>query len=181
MTESQLFYAKCRIFDRQMTKLMKTTKTGAFVIRALNTEPVNITVGNRFGFFIKEAGKARNFHDLNTIIGKGLPYRSVQPLMTFLDLNTQEIANLTGVSQRTISRWADDSIIGVLPSKNLVKVDELVHKGIEVFGSEDSFKSWLQQPNTALGDEKPIDLLPTPYGTELVEDAIEAMEYGNVM
>jgi putative toxin-antitoxin system antitoxin component (TIGR02293 family) len=162
---------------------MKAAKKGkgVFVIRALNAEPVNIAVANRFGFFIKEASRAKSFYDLNTIIGKGLPYRSVQPLMTFLDLTTQEIADLTGVSQRTLSRWDDDSIIGVLPSKNLVKVDALVHKGIEVFGSEDSFKSWLQQPNTALGDVKPIDLLPTPYGTELVDDAMEAMEYGNVM
>jgi putative toxin-antitoxin system antitoxin component (TIGR02293 family) len=160
---------------------MKTAKKGVFVIRALNAEPVNIPVPNRFGFFIKEANRAKNFHDLNTIIGKGLPYRSVKPLILFLDLTTQEVADLTGVSQRTISRLDDDSIMGVLPSKNLVKIDVLVNKGIEVFGSEDSFKSWLQQPNTALGDKKPIDLLPTPYGTELVEDAIEAMEYGNVM
>lgn len=50
---------------------------------------------------------------------------------------------------------------------------------IEVFGSENAFKAWLQQPNIALGDDKPIDLLSTPYGAELVEDALEAMEYGN--
>ena len=161
---------------------MKTkASSGIFKIRVFNSAPVDIAVPGRSGFFINKAIKARNFIDLNKIIGKGLPYRSVKPLMAFLDLNTQKIADLTGVSQRTISRWTADSIIGVLPSKNLLKLDALVQKGIEVFGSEDSFKSWLQQPNMALGDEKPIDLLPTPYGTELVEDAIDAMEYGNVM
>ncbi len=154
---------------------------GTFVIRTNDSEPLKIEVGNTFGFFIKEASHARSFRDLNKIIGRGLPYRSVRLLMNFLDLTTREIADLTGVSQRTITRWNEESIIGVLPSKNLVKVDSLVHRGIEVFGSENAFKKWLQQPNIALGDDKPIDLLSTPYGAELVEDALEAMEYGNVM
>ncbi|CAN5439646.1 hypothetical protein BH09BAC3_BH09BAC3_36100 [soil metagenome] len=152
----------------------------AFVIKN-NDSQINIKVGYAFGFFIKEASHARNLHDLNKIIGRGLPYRSVRHLMEFLDLTTREIADLTGVSQRTISRWDDESLIGPLPSKNLIKVDSVVHSGIEVFGSEASFKSWLEQPNTALGDDKPVDLLTTPYGAELVEDAIEALKYGNVM
>ncbi len=138
-------------------------------------------IDRSYGFFIKEAGKARNLFELNEIISRGLKYKSIQPLVLFLDLSTEAVAELAGVSPRTVSRWADDTLIGALPSKNLVLLDSLVHRGIEVFGSETTFKSWLRQPNNALGDERPIDLLTTPYGAELVEEAVEAMEYGQVM
>ena len=141
-----------------------------------------IAVANPFGYFIKEAAAAETYIDLNRIIGlHGLRYKSVRALMSFLELTTKGIAALTGVSTRTVSRWRDDSTIGVLPSKNLVKVDALVQKGIEVFGSKELFKAWLNQPNIALGDDTPLAMLSTPYGVELVEDAIEAMAHGSVM
>lgn len=141
-----------------------------------------IAVPASFGFFIKEAAAAASYTDLNRVIGvNGLRYKSVRALMSFLELTTKGIALLTGVSSRTVSRWNDDSTIGVLPSKNLVKVDALVQKGIEVFGSKELFKAWLQQSNISLGDETPLALLTTPYGVELVEDAIEAMAQGSVL
>ena len=143
---------------------------------------LSVAVPAPFGFFIKEASKASSYADLNRIIGlEGLRYSSVRALMSFLELTTKGIALLTGVSARTVSRWSDDSTIGVLPSKNLVKVDAVVQKGIEVFGSKDLFKAWLRQPNTALGDDTPLALLGTPYGVEMVEDAIEAMAQGSVL
>jgi len=143
---------------------------------------VAVAVSNPFGFFIREAASAASYTDLNRIIGlNGLRYKSVRALMAFLELTTKGIALLTGVSARTVSRWNDESKIGVLPSKNLVKVDTVVQKGIEVFGSKELFKAWLQQTNTALGDETPLILLTTPYGVELVEDAIEAMAQGSVL
>ena len=101
--------------------------------------------------------------------------------MTYLDLPQEKFASLIGVSARTISRWDDDSMIGVLPSKMLLEVDRLSKKGIDTFGDADLFKGWLQQPNIALGDVAPIDILSEPYGVELVEDALEAMEHGNIM
>ena len=160
--------------------MKKSIKKTAFVVATAHGQ-LNMVVAQPYGFFIKEAGKAKNLFDLNKIIGRGLTYKAVQPLVTFLNLSTEAIAEMAGVSQRTVSRWDDDTVIGVLPSKNLVMVDTLVHRGIDVFGSENAFKDWLQQPNNALGDERPIDLLTTPYGTELVEDAVGAMEYGQVM
>ncbi len=166
---------------KTVKRITQDTKR-VFKIQQHGKQNVEISVESPFGFFIKEAGSASNYRDLNKIIGlKGLRYKSVRPLMKFLDLTSYKIADLTGVSQRTVARWNEDSTIGVLPSKNLVKVDTIVQKGIEVFGSDELFKAWLQQPNSALGDDTPMDLLSTPYGVELVEDALEAMEYGNVM
>jgi putative toxin-antitoxin system antitoxin component (TIGR02293 family) len=163
-------------------KAYQTTDNHPFSVVREGRPALAVVVSSPFGYFIKEAAAAGSYIDLNRIIGlNGLRYKSVRTLMSFLELTTKGIAMLTGVSARTVSRWRDESTIGVLPSKNLVKVDVLVHKGVEVFGSKDLFKAWLHQPNIALGDETPLALLSTPYGVELVEDAIDALAYGSVM
>lgn len=136
----------------------------------------------RQGHFIKEASKARNLVELNEVIGEdGLTLKSVRNLIDFLGLSQEQFAALIGFSTRTISRWADDAHIGVLGSKALIDIDELIGHGIDVVGDQASFKQWLEQPNQALGDNRPMELLAKPYGVALVHDAVEALEYGNVM
>lgn len=135
-----------------------------------------------YGAFITSAKNARNFRDLNKMIGfEGLKLRSVRSLVEYLELQKDKFAALMGVSTRTLARWDSDTPIGPMASKKLLEIDKLTKKGVAVFGNTELFKSWLQQPNIALGGSSPIDLLTEPYGLELVEDAIEAMDYGNVM
>ena len=135
-----------------------------------------------YGAFIATVRRAKNYTDLNELIGtEGFTLKSVKPLVSFLDLSSEKFASLIGVSPRTLSRWDDDSVIGVMASKTLLEVDRLSKKGIDIFGTPELFRSWLQQPNTALGDVPPINIINRPYGVELVEDALEAMEYGNIM
>jgi putative toxin-antitoxin system antitoxin component (TIGR02293 family) len=135
-----------------------------------------------YGTFITNVRSAKNYRDLNELIGKGgLTMKSVKPLVAYLDLPNEKVASLLGVSSRTLSRWGNDSVIGVMASKTLLEVDKLSKKGIVIFGSAELFKTWLQQSNTALGDMAPIELLTAPYGVELVEDALEAMEYGSIL
>ncbi|HEY3403771.1 MAG TPA: antitoxin Xre/MbcA/ParS toxin-binding domain-containing protein [Ohtaekwangia sp.] len=136
----------------------------------------------RQGYFIKEASKARNLVELNEVIGdEGLTLKAVRSLVEFLGYSQDQFASIIGFSTRTVSRWADDAHIGVLGSKALIDMDELIGYGIDVMGDQASFKQWLDQPNQALGDLRPIELLLKPYGVALVHDAVEALEFGNVM
>ncbi|HEV8507812.1 MAG TPA: antitoxin Xre/MbcA/ParS toxin-binding domain-containing protein [Chitinophagaceae bacterium] len=176
--------ALIRIHKKRRGGIVRRNEAGVFaqaVIENPKTGSHPIKFNTHFGFFIHSVRQARNYNDLNKIIAKGLEYKAVRPLLNFLALTSNDIAGLTGVSQRTISRWDDKTILGSLPSKNLVELDTLIQKGINVFGGENEFKHWLNQSNIALGDQKPIDLLSTPYGVVLVEDAVEALEFGNVM
>jgi len=136
----------------------------------------------RQGYFIREASKVRNLVELNDVIGSaGLTLKAVRSLIDYLGLSQDQFASIIGFSTRTVSRWDDEAAIGALGSKALIDIDELIGHGIEVMGDADSFKQWLDQPNQALGDLRPLELLPKPYGVALVHDAIEALEYGNVM
>jgi len=50
--------------------------------------------------------------------------------------------------------------------------------GKEVFNDIANFQSWLSTPSHALGNVKPIELLDTSYGIEIVKSELHAIEYG---
>jgi putative toxin-antitoxin system antitoxin component (TIGR02293 family) len=55
---------------------------------------------------------------------------------------------------------------------------EILMRAISVFGSRTAAERWLAQPPTGLDQRRPIDLLTTPAGAELVEDFLGRIEYG---
>jgi putative toxin-antitoxin system antitoxin component (TIGR02293 family) len=58
------------------------------------------------------------------------------------------------------------------------KFAEILAKAASVLGSQQAAESWLERPATGLDQRRPIDLLATPAGIELVEEFLERMEYG---
>jgi putative toxin-antitoxin system antitoxin component (TIGR02293 family) len=58
------------------------------------------------------------------------------------------------------------------------KFAEILAKATEVLGSQEEAERWLQRPAIGLNQRRPIDLLETPAGLELVEDFLERLEYG---
>lgn len=55
---------------------------------------------------------------------------------------------------------------------------EINNLGISTFGDIDKFKLWLDTPNFSLGNLKPIELLETSYGIELVINELIRINYG---
>ena len=62
-----------------------------------------------------------------------------------------------------------------------LKKGEVIKKGIALFGGDKAFKIWLNTTNTTFGNRTPKKLMRTQRGLELVNEAIEALHYGNVM
>ncbi|RVU33936.1 DUF2384 domain-containing protein [Hwanghaeella grinnelliae] len=55
---------------------------------------------------------------------------------------------------------------------------ELYEKAKEVFQNESKAKEWIVSPALALSGQKPIDLVATEHGAEMVEDVLTRLEYG---
>ena len=47
-----------------------------------------------------------------------------------------------------------------------------------MFGSQEEAEEWLRRPAMGLDQRRPIDLLATPAGVELVEDFLGRLKYG---
>ncbi|WP_430966721.1 antitoxin Xre/MbcA/ParS toxin-binding domain-containing protein [Spongiimicrobium sp. 2-473A-2-J] len=109
-------------------------------------------------------------------------YNQIKPLLNFLGYNQGDSSELLETNASTLSRWknSDKPVdIGKLRSKIVLDIDEIISKGVRVFGNEQLFQDWLNTSNSSLGDVKPVDLLKDIYSIELVEDAIDALSWGS--
>jgi putative toxin-antitoxin system antitoxin component (TIGR02293 family) len=61
---------------------------------------------------------------------------------------------------------------------NLLGGTRILAKATEMFGSQQEAEQWLERPAIGLNRRRPIDLLATPAGVELVEDFLKRLEYG---
>lgn len=109
-------------------------------------------------------------------------YNQISPLLNFLGYSQSDSSELLETNASTLSRWknSDKPVdIGKLRSKIILDIDEIISKGVRVFGSEQLFQEWLNTSNHSLGDIKPVDLLKDVYSIELVDDAIDALSWGS--
>ncbi len=60
-----------------------------------------------------------------------------------------------------------------------IKIKELYKKGIDVFINKENFNSWLERKSFGLGDIKPISLLNTSTGIDLVFEELVRIEFGD--
>ncbi len=106
-------------------------------------------------------------------------YNDILPLINFLGFRQKDLADFLHVDASTITRWKkNETEIGILRAKIILDIDEIIAKGVRIFGSEADFKDWLISLNYALGNQRPLDLFKDPYGTESVDEALEAISWG---
>ncbi|AJD46263.1 DUF2384 domain-containing protein [Rhizobium sp. SEMIA 4085] len=120
--------------------------------------------------------------DAHELLLHGLPTSAVDHLIGQLVFigKTQSLEKAVGMSLRTWQRRKD------APSKPLSqeqsgrawKFAEILAKATDVFGTQAEAEQWLEGPAIGLDQRRPIDLLGTPAGVELVEDYLERLEYG---
>lgn len=85
-----------------------------------------------------------------------------------------------GISARTFMRLKSepDKLLGAQQSGRVWQFAEVFAKAEEVLGSHQRTVDWMMAPAMALENRRPIDLLTTPVGAQLVDDVIERMRYG---
>jgi putative toxin-antitoxin system antitoxin component (TIGR02293 family) len=120
--------------------------------------------------------------DAHEMILEGMPGEALLHLVDHLGTLPKSAAfeKAVGMSLRTIQRRKEE------PSQRLNqdqsgrtwKFAEILAKATEVLGSQEEAELWLQRPATGLDQRRPIDLLATPAGTEIVQDFLGRLEYG---
>lgn len=96
-----------------------------------------------------------------------------------LGLQQKDTAELIGVSVRTYQRQKKTANITNAASENVLKLAELFEIGLTTFDNdEESFLTWLNASIPALNNEKPINLLSSNLGIELVKDELLRIEHG---
>jgi putative toxin-antitoxin system antitoxin component (TIGR02293 family) len=131
---------------------------------------------------LKRSHRFENLLGFHELIRGGLPARSLTHFVDRLGEVRRDPAleAALGVSMRTIQRRtaAPAKPLSQEQSGKLFKFAEIVAKASDVLGSEEEAKAWLSRPAMGLNQKRPIDLLATPAGVELVEALLTRLEYG---
>jgi len=85
-----------------------------------------------------------------------------------------------GMSQRTYQRYstATSRLLSLEQAARTWKLAAIVARATDVFGSREEAERWLEEPAIGLNQRRPIDLLATPAGVELVESFLDRIDYG---
>jgi putative toxin-antitoxin system antitoxin component (TIGR02293 family) len=126
--------------------------------------------------FKGNAGSAVAVHEA---LHAGLPRRAL--LRAIPDgMPVPSLLPVFGISLRTFMRLKNDpdKLLDAEQSGRVWQFAELFANAEEVLGSHQRAVDWMMTPAMALENRRPIDLLTTPVGAQLVDDVIERMRYG---
>lgn len=107
----------------------------------------------------------------------GISMRTLKKILKFLSLSIKEISEILPISERQLTRYKDNHILRKDISSHLIQLVELFEKGHEIFG-KGKFDIWIRSENRVLGNNKPIELLDTPIGIQMVNDILGRIEHG---
>lgn len=171
----------------------KSRKGGAWVVRGTTKAQSHVHVHSKdgrrvdrvIGFLGGKEVIAREIAspmDTHLVISRGLPKRSVTHLLDSLTVvhDRSVLSGALGMSLRTQQRLKSEpeEALSVEVSGKAWQFAETLAHASEVFGTQEAAERWLETPATALEGAKPIDLLSTPPGSEMVRTLLTRIEFG---
>ncbi|HEY2555200.1 MAG TPA: antitoxin Xre-like helix-turn-helix domain-containing protein [Candidatus Cybelea sp.] len=113
-------------------------------------------------------------------VGRGLLPSALDDLLD-AGLSDDEVAGVIGFSVRTLHRKRDRRVrLGVAEGDRAVRLARALADADRYIGARGRALRWLRAPNWSMGGRKPLDLLATEPGTELVRQALVRIAYGGV-
>jgi putative toxin-antitoxin system antitoxin component (TIGR02293 family) len=144
---------------------------------AYNVLPSGNLFNNLFGTSAGQFDLMSDFDILNTS-RKGLPKHILMALAKKISLTLQEFANIMHISERTLQRYEDDTLIKTEYTEKAIELARLYTRGEEVFGSLDKFKLWMKTPLHVFKGECPVSLLDTSIGFDMIFKELGRIEHG---
>jgi putative toxin-antitoxin system antitoxin component (TIGR02293 family) len=120
--------------------------------------------------------------ELHELILEGLPASALDHLVDQLRVlgRTDSLEKAVGMSVRTHQRRRADlsKPLGREQSGRAWKFAEILTRATDIFGSQEEAEHWLERPALAFDGYRPLDLLSTLAGAEMVDDHLVRLEYG---
>jgi putative toxin-antitoxin system antitoxin component (TIGR02293 family) len=113
-------------------------------------------------------------------IRRGIPYSLFDLIQQYTPFTEKDWANFLDVSTKSLQRYkiAKEHQFRSIHSEKIIEMSEVTKVGLDVFGSSDKLRAWLNTPNFALGKTMPIDLLKDSYGKDLVMGELIRINHG---
>lgn len=121
------------------------------------------------------------FWDLATAVSKiseGLSTYILEVIRRDLQLSNVELARVVSISPRTLARRKKEIRLPSDESERAYRVARLIEIAADILGSKEETQGWMKENNFALGNQRPLDLIRTEPGAQLVERILRQIEHG---
>lgn len=114
-----------------------------------------------------------------SLIREGVPYSLFDLIQSFTPFTEEYWSEFLDLSTKTLHRYKQSSkSFRPIQSEKIIEIAEVSKVGLEVFGSMEKLKLWLETANFSLGNRKPMDLLKDSYGKDLVLGELTRINHG---
>ena len=143
----------------------------------VQAKPVTHNVANWFDQVV--LGLASSV-DVHADLVKGLHSKSARAFLnSFVEIPKPLLLTTLGISQRTLDRAIEqESMLNLEATDRATQLAETRAKAAIIFGDSKAAERWLLQPLPWLAGNRPIELLQTSTGTEMVKEYLERIDRG---
>lgn len=121
----------------------------------------------------------RNDLDIISLSNEGITKASLDALISHLGISKKAFSeNILDASVKTLERKKSTDKLSKHTSSIVIEIAKVVEHAFAVFENEEKVKSWLNYPNRALNNMKPIDLFYLPTGLNMVDTILGRIEEG---
>ncbi len=116
--------------------------------------------------------------DFIPLLRRGFPSKTVAALSKSLELPAVATWQLLGLAPRTLARrLSGRGRLTLDESERVLRLALVLTTAVDVFGTIEKARAWLQKESRVLGDV-PLRLLDTDVGASLVLDELGRIEHG---
>jgi len=110
---------------------------------------------------------------------KGITIGLFEDIVKSSSYTLKEWSKFLHLTERTIQRYKKEKRkFEPLQSERIIEITKLNFKGKKVFGSKVNFEEWMNSKIIALGNVRPIELLDSSFGIDLIIDELGRIEHG---
>lgn len=142
---------------------------------------INMDILNEAAVEYRRTGElaTRNQHALMSIVRGGIDFDLFRPLLTKYPFSIEDWSRYLHLSERTLQRYRKEKkTFDPLQTEKILQITMLYERGVQVFGHQQNFDTWLNTTSLALGSVKPKDLLDTAFGIDMIADELLRIEHG---
>lgn len=120
-----------------------------------------------------------NAFSLIQAIKEGIQFAFFEQLAKNIPFTLREWSSFLHLSERSLQRYKKEKgTFNPTASEKIVEITMLNKYGIEVFGEQKNFNTWLVTKNVALGGLKPKELFDSSFGIQILKDELSRIEHG---
>jgi putative toxin-antitoxin system antitoxin component (TIGR02293 family) len=142
-----------------------------------------LSIGNKkLDLFLKRyEGNLKDRLSLISNAKEGINSKYILQILKYFRFKKDFIAEMLNLSTKTLDRYTSQNRrLNPNDSELIIKLIILYNKGLEVFGDQESFVSWLNKSAFGLGNMKPVELINTSEGIDLIFEELLRIEFGDL-